>query len=63
MSPAELDKQLRTEPALGVVLRLANGMDEAEIWRRAQEWAAQQEADWAARVAQEFEPAPITTDT
>jgi len=59
MSPAELDEKLRTEPGLGVTLRLVNGMDTEEIWRRAQEWAAQQEAEWAARTAQEFTPAPI----
>lgn len=59
MTTDELADKLRTDPALGVTIRLSNGMDEAEIWARAVAWAAQQEAEWAARTAQEFVAAPV----
>lgn len=59
MTQDELREKLRTDPALGVTLRLVNGMNEEEMWARAVAWAAQQEAEWAARVAQEFVAAPV----
>lgn len=59
MNDPELRAALASNPAIGIELRLTNGMDEAAIWARAQAWAAQELRRLELEAAATFKAAPI----
>ena len=59
MTDDELRDRLNKDPSLGIEIRLSHGMDEAEIWARAQAWAAAETARLEAKAVEGFQVVPV----